>query len=393
MQKNVKLKFVAAAVAMLAGGAAFAGTNFSISGQLNAGIEQYGLSSGTAAAAVSGTETRLSDNQSRIIFKGEQDVGGMKAFGQVDVRVNSDTNQATAYGLTAGNTGVGLSGGFGKVTMGRWDLHYTEGGASESARVVALQSNGTSGFVSQVNGVNVASATRTNNVLMYDTPNFGGITARVAYSPNPRATEGSSVAPATAATTTSSALPVGDAGGGSAWTTAIRYADGPLTAGLSYYSEDSEDRRANAVNADQRGTRAYVAYKFDFGLSVGLTLDKSKISAGATTANNQRWAERDAWLVPVKYSFGQHAVYAAVGGVSSATGDGTIANADTSASFAKIGYDYSIAKDFNIGVFYTQLKNGAAAKYNLYSLGSGGQTAVQAGQNPSQIYFGLSFLF
>lgn len=387
-------KLIAIAVTSLLTGGAFAENNFSVTGQINTGLELYSLSSGTAVTAPSGNETRLSDQQSRLVFTANRDLGdSLTAFAQIDMRLSTDTNQAAAYGLTAGNSGVGLMGNFGKVTIGRWELHYNEGTVSESSRVVAAQALGTNGLLSQVNGTVIASGTRSNNVLMFDSPSMKGVTARLAYSPNPRASEGSAVTPAVAATATTAAIPIGDAGGGSAWTGALRYADGPVKAGISYYSEDSEDRRTNAPNADQRGTRAYVGYTFPMGFSVGLTLDHSQVSAGASTVTNSLWAERDAWLVPIKYISGKHGVYFSYGEAQSATGTGTVANADTSAKFTKIGYDYSLDKDTIVGIFYSKVSNSAAAKYNLFALSSGGETSALAGQSPSQLYAGLSFSF
>lgn len=387
-------KLIVLAVTSLITGGAFAETRFSVTGQINTGLDLYSLSTGTAATSPSGNETRLTDEQSRLVFTADRDLGdNLKAFVQIDMRLSTDTNQTAAYGLTAGNSGVGLMGNFGKLTIGRWELHYNEGAVSELSRVVASQSLGTNGLLSQVNGTVIASGTRSNNVLMFDSSPMNGVTARLAYSTNPLASEGSAVASAVAATSTTAVIPVGDAGGGSAWTGALRYATGPINAGISYYSEDSEDRRSNAPNADQRGTRAYVGYTFPMGLSVGLTLDHSEVNAGASTVTNSLWAERNAWLVPIKYISGKHGVYVAYGEAASATGSGTIANADTSAKFSKIGYDYSMSKDMNIGVFYSKVSNSVAAKYNLFALSSGGQTAALPGQSPSQLYAGLSFSF
>ena len=385
---TMKKNLITLAIASLVTGGAVADTNFSISGQINTGLDLYSLSTGTAAASVSGNETRLTDEQSRLVFKADRDLGDdLRAFLQVDMRLSTDTNQTASYGLTAGNTGVGLMGNWGKLTIGRWELHYNEGSSIEASRIVASQTLGTNGMLAQVNGVVIASGTRSNNVLMFDSPTVNGVTARLGYSTNPRGTEGSAV------TAASGTIPVGDAGGGSAWTTALRYTTGPITTGFSYYSEDSEDRRNNAPNADQRAARVYLGYMLPMNISIGLTYDHSQVSAGASTANNPLWAERNAWLIPVKYIAGKHGVYFAYGEAESATGTGTVAGADTSAKFGKIGYDYSINKDASLGVFYTRVSNAAAAKYNLFALSSGGQTSALAGQSPSQLYAGLTFSF
>lgn len=386
-------KLIALAIAGLASTGAIAETTYSIKGQVNIGIDQYKLGQGTALTAISGTEQRLSDQQSRLVFNAAHTIGGnSKAWVTVDMRTSMDTNQAgtTTYGLTAGNTGVGLMGDWGKLTVGRWELHYNEGAVNELSRVVISQALGTNGMLSQVNGSVVAKGTRSDNVIMYDSANLNGFTGRFAYSTSPRGSEGTAVAPAVAG---AAPIPLGNSGGGNAMTGALRYAAGPIKAGVSFYTEDSEDRRANAPNTDQRGTRAYVGYTLPVGLSIGLTLDRSKYSAGTTTVTNPKWAERSAWLVPVKYASGPHGAYFAYGKANSATGTGTVAGADSSAKFTKIGYDYALYKDTNVGVFYTKISNAPAAKYNLFALASGQQTSTLAGQSVSQLYAGLSFSF
>src|SRR5207247_7575367 len=89
-----------------------------------------------AAASSYHYEPRVSDQSSRIIFSGTQDLGGgTRAWFQLDSRFQSDvggstqtnTGATTAINLWAGgNTGVGLAGDWGKLTIGRWDLHYLE---------------------------------------------------------------------------------------------------------------------------------------------------------------------------------------------------------------------------------------------------------------------------
>src|SRR5437762_10081488 len=138
-----KKQLIAAVVGgMLAAPAAFA--QITISGTIKDGLEMYKLGAGKAAtpAASYHYETRVSDQSSRIIFSGTQDlVGGTRAWFQLDSRFQSDVagstqNANTGPGTTSsitgikqwagGNTGVGLAGAWGKLTIGRWDLHYLE---------------------------------------------------------------------------------------------------------------------------------------------------------------------------------------------------------------------------------------------------------------------------
>ena len=115
-------KLIAAAVAGLIAVPALAQTNVTISGRFAVGYQNYSLSGGGTTGK--DTYNGISDQSSRLIFNVVEDLGGgLKAWGQVDSRFAPDVGGATWAG---GNTGMGLMGSWGKFTMGRWDVHYTE---------------------------------------------------------------------------------------------------------------------------------------------------------------------------------------------------------------------------------------------------------------------------
>ncbi len=198
-----KKRLIAAVVGgMLAAPAAFA--QITISGTIKDGLEMYKLGAGKAAAPAASYhyEPRVSDQSSRIIFSGTQDLGGgTRAWFQLDSRFQSDVggstqnaNGSVTTGINlwaGGNTGVGLAGDWGKLTIGRWDLHYLEFIPIEFGYAGSLQDLLGAGPMAQVNGTNtgtstsastIANGTRTPNVIMWDSANMGGFTARVAYS-------------------------------------------------------------------------------------------------------------------------------------------------------------------------------------------------------------------
>src|SRR5207247_5277605 len=138
-----------------------------------------------------------SDQSSRIICSGTQDLaGGTRAWFQLDSRFQSDVGGSTQTGnntpttvattginlWAGGNTGVGLAGDWGKLTIGRWDLHYLEFIPIEFGYAGSLQDLLGAGPMAQVNGSTIANGTRTPNVIMWDSANMGGFTARLAYS-------------------------------------------------------------------------------------------------------------------------------------------------------------------------------------------------------------------
>ena len=74
---------------------------------------------------------------------------------------------------------------------------------------------------------------------------------------------------------------------------------------------------------------------------------------------------RNAWEVPVSYTFGPSTVLASY----------TRANdfsdaANTGAKMWVIGYDYALSKRTNVGLFYGKLTNDAAANYQPYLAGT-----------------------
>ncbi len=359
-------KLIAAAVAGLIAAPVMAQTNVTISGRAVAGYENYKLSGpGTGYD----TYSALTDQSSRIIFNVNEDLGGgLKAWAQMDMRYGNDTG---AIGMT-GNTGLGLMGGWGKFTMGRWDVHYNEavGGTNAAQRAGSLTSIVGFGLMDQVNGTVVANGTRTTNLFMWDSPNWNGFTARLGYSTAPFGAEGvTNRAP-------------GDPGDGSAWTGAVRYGNGPWKAGLSYWNADAEGAALGA--GDQRSTKLWGSYMFGMGLSVGLSYDRSSVDFGAATSR------RTAWSIPINYAFGAHKVYFEYAKANDASN--TAGN--SSGNEWSIGYDYALSKRTSAGVYYTKVNNSNAGMYDMFARAAqGGALLTAPGEDARQIYFGMAHNF
>lgn len=384
-------KLIAVAVAgALAAPLALAQTNVTISGRVAAGYESYSLKDCTVEKCNS--ESRVSDQSSRIIFNVNEDLGGgLKAWAQMDMRYSNDLG---GIGMT-GNTGVGLmSNAWGKFTIGRWDVHYGElDGALGAPRAGSLQTLLGNGIMSQVNGNTIAVGSRTPNLLMWDSPNWNGITARLAYSTNAFATEGFGF---------KTLAQSGDQGGGDAWTGALRYNNGPWTAGYSHWNAESEDRREVtatgafvAARADQRSDRAWVGYTFPMGLKLGLGWDRSSRSAAAAGALTTTKTTRSAWMIPVSYTFGPHAVYFKYASAGKASGSAIASGTggDYKAKAWNLGYDYALSKRTSAGVYYTKVTNKSLAMYDMFALGANGATTTLAGEDSRQIYFGMAHNF
>ncbi len=248
--------------------------NVNISGRVAVGVEMYKLSAGNAAAPNANgysTETRVSDQSSSLIFSGSEDLGGgMKAWFQIDERFAPDLGTLGA----TGNTQAGLAGGFGKIAIGRQDLHYNELGRLDAARAGSLQSIISFGPFSQVNGTTIANGTRTPNVIYWDSADLGGVTIRAAYSTHWDAGTGTS---ATALGNEVSGKPAvaGTNQNDNAYTLAVRYAAGPIFAGASLWNAKEVGANvAVGVAQDQKSTRAWFGWNAS-GLKVGLGYDSS----------------------------------------------------------------------------------------------------------------------
>ena len=394
-----KKRLIAAVVGgMLAAPAAFA--QITISGTIKDGLEMYKLGAGNAGAAAASSyhyEPRVSDQSSRIIFSGTQDLGGgTRAWFQLDSRFQSDvggstqTNTGATTGINlwaGGNTGVGLVGNWGKLTIGRWDLHYLEFIPIEFGYAGSLQDLLGAGPMSQVNGSVIANGTRTPNVIMWDSANMGGFTARVAYS----------TAFTTNLTGVSSNEGPGKGGAGSsggAVNAALRYAGGPLALGASVWSATPEGG-ASSPAGQQKSVRVWGGYTLPMGLKVGLGFDNSQRRVGASPANDgDAMTKRNAFMVPLAYNFGSHTAYLTLVKVGKLSGPNAGGATDsTDATAYALGWEYALSKLATFGVFYAKIDNKANAAYNFFSLSANGATAAAAGESAAQLYTGFSYRF
>ena len=359
----------------------------------------YKLGAGKAAAPAASYhyEPRVSDQSSRIIFSGTQDLGGgTRAWFQLDSRFQSDvggstqTNTAptTAINLWAGgNTGVGLAGDWGKLTIGRWDLHYLEFIPIEFGYAGSLQDLLGAGPMSQVNGSVIANGTRTPNVIMWDSANMGGITARVAYS--------------TAFTTNLTGVSSDEGSGkvangskGGALTAAVRYSRGPLGLGASYWIATPETGTPNPPG-EQRSLRLWGGYTLPMGLKVGLGFDNSQRRVGASPANDgDAMTKRNAFMVPLAYNFGNHTAYLTLVKVGKLSGPNAGGPTDsTDATAYALGWEYALSKLATVGVFYAKIDNKQNAAYQFFSTSANGATNPAAGESAAQLYAGFSYRF
>ena len=89
-------------------------------GRIFAGIETVQANGGTTPVS---SRNRVTDRQSLIGFRGTEDLGGgLKAFFQVESATAPDAGGGV---FASRNSGVGLTGDWGSVLIGRWDTKRT----------------------------------------------------------------------------------------------------------------------------------------------------------------------------------------------------------------------------------------------------------------------------
>lgn len=361
--------------------AAFAQSNVTISGAIEAQFENISAKGATAAGADLTTRKRVTDNTSWLRFSGSEDLGnGMKAFFQVESDLGIDGGASAAVPAAAAgangfgnrNSGVGIAGGFGTVLMGHWDAQYQaqlEGGVDFGSSGALPHSANSMNLTSEVAGTLIGG--RLNNVVAYITPDFNGLSARLAW---------------TASTESNTA---GITAKSSGLNLFVKYANGPINAFYAYLNAKDQTDGAGVVGVtadDVKGNKLGVAYTFPMGLKVGVVWDKTKIDDVVGT----KLAQRTAWSIPVSYTTGAHGIhfaYAKAGDLSTAAG--SVAN--TGAKNLILGYTYSLSKRTQLGVSYSKITNESAATYGFWTRGT--SVATPAGADPTSFTVGVNHAF
>jgi predicted porin len=372
MQK--KLLAVAVAGVLAAPAAALAQSSVTISGFFKVTADNLKITDTTAArAGLNASENRVSDNSSRILFNVVEDLGsGMQAIAQLDTRFQPDAanvNQTTNVQAT-GNTFVGLRGAsWGTISLGRFDLHYGKQPDDISAKAGALMvsSNAIMSFAGS-GATAIALASRTPNVVRYDTPNWGGFTLTAAYSTNPGGVE--------------SDLATG-AKKGNAWTLNPQFASGGFGLGWSIWRSQNDagiqtgivassgltPPAAPTTRVEQEGNILYGWYTAPIGLKVGLAIDRSSIDTTTlATGTKVNSSKRMAFNIPLSWTTGRHTLYFSY----SKARDDTATVADDAARLIAWAYNYDLSKRTAVAISYARLSNEPGAVYNLYTNATNG---------------------
>jgi len=359
-------KIIALAVAGLMSGAAFAQSNVTVYGVLDATWENAKASGATVVNSDILSRARMSSNSSLIGFKGAEDLGnGMKAVFQYESAITSDTAGAMAGGR---DTYVGLAGGFGTFVMGTLTHPIRTMGAKVDFNPGASSAGFTGSMYGEFAGVKTGTDDRATNALAYVSPNFSGFTVTGAWvNGETRNVDGAAVNFK-----------------GYQYQLAGQYENGPLYVGLGYHMAhdpqvDAAVRTAVGLAGLGAGTyndklkdiRLAAVYKLPTDTSISFLWDNQKYSQGSNAGASE--AKRNAYMFGVKQSFGMTDVWAQYAAAKDVSGAicGAITCGNTGAKQYTLGASYNMSKRTAVHGFYTKLSNDSGVAYDNYVNGLG----------------------
>lgn len=388
---NKKLMAVAVAGALAAPGLAMAqaGTNEAVVyGRFNVGIDNWkatGANAGSTADFKS--RMRVYDSGSRVGFRGKEDLGGgLRAVFQIETGVNTDT------GTTAGQSGAnnsssgtwatrdsygGLEGdSWGRVSFGRQSIFWVTGINGQSGANYVQQDVNSTGYMGRTAG----PTARTNNVLAYNSPTWGGINFTASYAP-----QGESAA----ANANTNAKIYG---------ATVRYF-GIVNAQLDWAASESQQPAAGATPKNT-GTKVSVGWPYARGANIALIYIQNKNdnvgSATGFTANDS--IKQSAAIVNWEQIFGNIQALAEFGRVGDATGcsasTGVASCTDTGATAYLLAARYLFSKRTAAYFSYLHYSNKANANWDfngagMSSGGAGGIPVGSVGADPQSIALGV----
>ncbi len=171
----MKKSLIALAV-LAASGASMAQSSVTVYGRVDASIGSLDTGAGSESQMFSGRLTT-----SRIGFRGTEDLGGgLRANFQLEQAITLTSGAATNFGRASW---VGLSGGFGGVTLGLRDSAFKDAyDLGNTHSVFDSEFTPVKAAYEGAAGVNVADfISRPSSQIRYDSPKFGGFSGSASY--------------------------------------------------------------------------------------------------------------------------------------------------------------------------------------------------------------------
>lgn len=380
-------KIIALAVAGLASTAAFAQSNVTIYGSVDAGYSYRW----DAENRTTGQHSRSSIDTgnsagNRLGFKGVEDLGnGLKAVFLLEQGFNFDSGSTGQGGRMFGRQAyVGLTGGFGTAVAGRlYTPHFSfvsgidpfaAGTVGEYRNVWGNTGSVMGGGASSVS--NLLDPTRVDNAVAYISPNFGGFDVTVAYS-NSAAVDDN----ATSSTTTENNGE--NAKNNTVYALLAKYSAGPVLVGLNVHRI-----------AAGSGITIATGVKTIDNYTLGGTFDAKVVKLHAVAGYNQVSANGQKtdgsysnYLLGVTAPIGKATLKASVN-YSDFNGESAAVLKGGSATQYAFGADYSLSKRTNLYAAYALIDAQSVRSSTVYGVGdasqNGNATSVASANNPFQ---------
>ncbi|MDH0339909.1 porin [Chromobacterium haemolyticum] len=367
-----------------------------IYGFLSGGIESS-KATGSGGSEYS-SRTRIVDHNSRIGFKGFEDIGGgTKAIWQVENSLrNFEQGGTNDKGQTASfatrNSFIGIDNGdFGRVLLGQHDSAYKMfTGSGNSALGTDLLVNTTADNFGS-NSVNSRGEARLANSVHYFSPSWAGFKLGASWGVDENRVSGND--------SKRISLGLGYTWQGlnlaAGWD---RQYDTAVKANTNSYNTSSSNSPAVlSLNSGKNVTFYSLAasYKFDFGTFVG-----GNYEWGTFDQVGGGQLKQDNWLIALGQDFGAASLKLSYGQLGTLKNVGAGVNGDDfKAKQWTLGGTYNLSKTTQVLAYYTKISNNAKAKANfannpVYDTGLGtSDAALTAGNDPQAFGVGFKIAF
>jgi predicted porin len=368
MQNTFRKNMLCAAALLAIGGSAFADTTLA----LPASVTIYGRIDLAVEANSNGSTNRtaIENFSSRLGFKGDHAFNSdLKGMFQLETGASPDESTQNVKGLASRNSFVGLSSAaMGSAILGTYDMPlksmegtttalWGEGDLQEL--IIHGKASRTAIGTAVFNNVH----TRQTNVLLYTSPKFADVVAKLAYSPD-------EAAPAAAAGVPAFAQPTVGA--------SLYWDNGTFNAGYAYQSQDNFIKPTAATSG-----YSMTGNKITFGAK----MDQWTAGVAMSTLDNNNGKKTNNWLVSATYALGQTTLKASYG----ASSESSSGAADDLTATA-IEADYALDKDVTLYTYYAQINNSKNAK-GSFAAADNFPAVAKAGDNPTALGFGIRYNF
>jgi len=351
-----------AAPAALAQMKPVAGFEWSLYGRVYLTVEQVESKGGTTPMS---SRTRVSDNSSLIGIRAEKEIGsGVKAWGQLETTFKADDTTGGTNNFANRNSGIGVTGAFGNVLVGRWDMPFKQ------TQVLAIDPFGDLTIAASSGTVvrQLAFDNRANNVIQYWSPSFAGLVGKLAVTSNEGKSDAAAV-PGTAA----GADP-------KMYGASLEWSKGPFFIGYGY--EKHKDAIGNAVasqGTDETGN----------GISGKFTTGPWQLSGQYGRYDRTGSDTQSSGSINLLATFNVHQV---IGSYRKSVNGGVTGTEQPKCDSWAFAYKYLFDRNLDLIAEYVQVDNKVGGLCDFGQNGVGA-AATAGGGDPRGVAAGLRYSF